>query len=130
MDYKYYVSGEWPIVYNSDFITRWMATPKMKDVNDIEKYIINEGATIIFWKDKTKTISKRHEDDAFDKELGFLFAYFYKRWDDKNKSSRKRVLNSVKEEYIKTFLLEFFARDNEMSLEKAKNYLKNLKVSK
>ena len=40
----------------------------------LDKYIINENATILFWSDNTKTISKRHEDDKFDKELGFLFA--------------------------------------------------------
>lgn len=105
-------------------------TYKVKGVKDITRYIINEGATIIFWLDGTKTISKRNKDDEFDKELGFLFAYFQKRWNDQSKSSRKRVLDSIKEDYIKTFLLEFFARDNEMTLEKARGYLKNLKVSK
>lgn len=96
----------------------------------LTRYIINEGATILFWDDGTKTISKRHEEDIFDKELGFLFAYFQKRWNDKNKSARKRVLNSIKEEYIKTFLLEFFAKDNSTTIEQARKYLNNLKVSK
>lgn len=96
----------------------------------LTRYIINEGATILFWDDSTKTVSKRHEEDTFDKELGFLFAYFQKRWNDKNKSARKRVLNSIKEEYIKTFLLEFFAKDNSITIEQARKYLNNLKVSK
>jgi len=96
----------------------------------LTRYIINEGATILFWDDGTKTVSKRHEDDTFDKELGFLFAYFQKRWNDKNKSARKRVLNSIKEEYIKTFLLEFFVKDNSTTIEQARKYLNNLKVSK
>ena len=96
----------------------------------LTRYIINEGATILFWDDGTKTVSKRHAEDTFDKELGFLFAYFQKRWDDKNKSARKRVLNSIKEEHIKTFLLEFFAKDNSITVEQARKYLNNLKVSK
>ena len=43
-----------------------------------EHYIINNGATILFWKDGTKTIVKRSKDEKFDKRLGFLTAYFQK----------------------------------------------------
>ena len=41
-----------------------------------EKYIINKDATILFWKDETKTVIKRNEKDEYDKKLGFLIAYF------------------------------------------------------
>ena len=41
-------------------------------------YIINDGATILFWKDGTKTVVKRSKDEKFDKRLGFLTAYFQK----------------------------------------------------
>lgn len=43
-----------------------------------ERYIINKGATILFWdKDgNEKTIVKRSKDDKFNKRLGFLTAYF------------------------------------------------------
>ena len=43
-----------------------------------KKYIINDGATILFWEDGTKTIVKRAEDDSFDPVKGFLWAYFQK----------------------------------------------------
>ena len=43
---------------------------------EIEKYIINENATIIFWDDNTKTISKRHKEDKFDKELKIQIELF------------------------------------------------------
>lgn len=43
-----------------------------------KKYIINSGATILFWEDGTKTIVKRAEDDSFDPVKGFLWAYFQK----------------------------------------------------
>ena len=43
-----------------------------------KNYIINDGATILFWKDGTKTIVKRSKDEKFDKRLGFLTAYFQK----------------------------------------------------
>lgn len=101
----------------------------VEDEVEIDRYIINEGATIIFWNDDTKTISKRHKEDKFDKELGFLLAYFYKKWGD-NKSARKRVLNSIDEKKIKTFLLEFYIKDSEKTTEQAKKYLSNLVVEK
>lgn len=41
-----------------------------------EKYIINDGATILFWKNGEKTIIKRSKNDNFDKRLAFLTAYF------------------------------------------------------
>lgn len=44
----------------------------------VERYVINENATIIFWEDGDKTIVKRCSDEPFKKELGFLYAYFQK----------------------------------------------------
>lgn len=47
--------------------------------NDLpDRYIINKGATILFWEDGTKTIVKRSKDDEYNKRLGFLTAYFQK----------------------------------------------------
>ena len=42
------------------------------------KYVINNGATILFWSDGTKTIVKRSEEDEYNKILSFLWAYFQK----------------------------------------------------
>lgn len=99
-----------------------------KEDADIEKYIINENATIIFWDDDTKTISKRDKDDKFDKELGFLYAYFYKKYEG-TKASMKRVLNCVDFKNIKTFLFEFYVVDSGKTAEQARKYLKNLEVA-
>lgn len=96
---------------------------------ELEKYIINENATILFWNDETKTISKRHKEDKFDKELGFLYAYFYKKYKG-NKASMKRVLDCIDFKNIKTFLLEFYINDSGKSREQAKKYLSNLVVAK
>ena len=96
---------------------------------EIDRYIINEGATIIFWNDNTKTISKHHKEDKFDKEIGFLFAYFQKKWGG-SKSSRKRVIDSIDYQKIKTFLFEFYVKDSGKTPEQAKKYLSNLKVEK
>lgn len=43
-----------------------------------KKYIINKGATILFWEDGTKTVVKRAKDDEYNKIMGFLWAYFQK----------------------------------------------------
>lgn len=94
---------------------------------ELEKYIINENATILFWNDGTKTISKRHKEDKFDKELGYLYAYFYKKYKG-SKASMKRVLECVDFSKIKTFLLEFYINDSGKTSEQAKSYLNNLKV--
>ena len=96
---------------------------------EVEKYIINENATILFWNDGTKTISKRHEDDKFDKEIGFLFAYFYKKYNGSN-ASRKRVIDSINYKKIKTFLFEFYVNDSEKTYDQARKYLANLQVEK
>lgn len=95
----------------------------------LEKYIINENATILFWDDETKTISKRHKEDRFDKELGFLYAYFYKKYKG-TKASMKRVLDCIDFKNIKVFLLEFYINDSGKSREQAKKYLSNLIVAK
>lgn len=95
----------------------------------IDKYIINENATILFWDDGTKTISKRHKEDKFDKELGFLFAYFYKKYKG-SKASRKRVMDCIDYKDIKKFLFEFYVNDSDKTYDEARKYLSNLKVEK
>jgi len=93
----------------------------------INKYIINDGATILFWNDDTKTISKRSKKDKFDKEIGFLFAYFYKKYNG-SKASMKRVIDTIYYKKIKTFLFEFYVNDSGQEPEKARKFLNNLKV--
>ena len=40
----------------------------------IKKVIFNGPATIIFWENGDKTVVKCHEDDTYDKRLGFMYA--------------------------------------------------------
>lgn len=56
-------------------------TSCLKHINNKlpKKYVINNGAVILFWEDGTKTIVKRAEDDSFDPVKGFLWAYFQKQ---------------------------------------------------
>lgn len=93
-----------------------------------ERYILNENACICFWEDGTKTISKRHEDDDFDKEVGFLFACWQKYNEDKSRNLRKKILSCIKPECMKDFLFEKFRTKNEMTVEQARRYLRDLKI--
>lgn len=44
----------------------------------IKKVIYNPPATVIIWADGTKTVAKCDKDDIYDKQTGFLIAYFKK----------------------------------------------------
>lgn len=61
------------------------------------RYIINKNATILFWFDGSKTIVKRSKDDAYDKRLGFLTAYFQKHC-GMSKNKANKYLDSLEEE--------------------------------
>lgn len=43
-------------------------------ISDVKKVIINDPATIILWKDGSKTVVKCTENDEFDPEKGILLA--------------------------------------------------------
>ena len=51
-----------------------MKTKSHSACNPIEKVIFNNPATIVFWKDGTKTIVKRQEGAEFDPEKGLAMA--------------------------------------------------------
>ena len=48
---------------------------KKEKSKHIKKVIFNDPATIIFWNDDTKTVSKCHKTDVYSKEVGFIVAY-------------------------------------------------------
>jgi len=111
------------------FSNSWYCPGNLISKIEIKKYIINEDATIIFWSDNTKTISKRHKEDKFDKELGFLFAYFYKKYNG-SKTSRKKVIDTIDYKKIKTFLFEFYVNDSKKTYDEARKYLSKLSIAK
>lgn len=43
-----------------------------------KKVIFNNPATIVFWNDGSKTVSKASKEDTFDKMKGFLTCYYKK----------------------------------------------------
>lgn len=75
----------------------------------ISQVIYNDPATIVFWNDGTKTISKCHPNDTYSKEFGLLmcihkrlfgrdnFTNISKEWiNDSNKVSLKDVRQKYK----------------------------------
>lgn len=63
-----------------------------------KKYIINSGATILFWEDDSKTIVKRGKNDNYDKVTGFLWAYFQKTSGLSKTKANKYLQNLVDED--------------------------------
>lgn len=100
-------------------------------LEEIESYIINDKAVIIFWKDGKKTVATVDERDIFDKEFGFCLAVF-KYMIIRNNISRnsyKREIDCIKEEKMKDYLLENFNRVTFNDMEKSRKFLRNLKTT-
>ena len=76
---------------------------------DIEKVIFNDPATIVIWKDKTKTVVKCQEGDTYSPELGLAmciskkylgnkgnFNEVFKKWIPENVPVRSRLFAEFK----------------------------------
>lgn len=57
---------------------KYGTTNPIKVPHEIEKVIFNPPATIVYWKDGTKTVVKVQEGDVFDPEKGLAMAFFKK----------------------------------------------------
>ena len=66
----------------------------------IDRVIFNDPATIIYWKDGSKTVVKRSEDDIWDPEKGFCMAIIKKLYG--RTSFIKRVMEPEEEMSIIT----------------------------
>ena len=75
----------------------------------IDRVIFNDPATIIYWKDGSKTVVKRSEDDIWDPEKGFCMAI-------------------IKKLYGRTsFIKRFMEPEEEMSILTVEEACENLK---
>lgn len=63
-----------------------------------ERYIINENATILFWKNGEKTVVKRCEEDEFNPRLAFLTAFFQRYCGMSKNKANKYLANLEVEE--------------------------------
>ena len=62
--------------------------------DEIEKVTFNNPATVVFWKDGTKTVSKCKNGDTFNKETGLAMCII-------RKLCRNRNYNAVFEKYCR-----------------------------
>lgn len=67
----------------------------VRNKNLPDKYIINDNATILFWGDE-KVVVKKSEDDIFDAEKSFLWAYFLRN-SGMTRTQANKYLKKVKE---------------------------------
>ena len=81
----------------------------------IDRVIFNDPATIILWKDGSKTVVKRSYDDIWDSEKGFCMAIIKKLYG--NTSFIKRFMEPEEEIQILTV---------EKACENLKNFSKKL----
>ena len=61
----------------------------LDNIPEVKKVIFNDPATIIYWKDGTKTVVKCQEGDNFDSEKGFAMAFLKKCWGNKGNFNDK-----------------------------------------
>ena len=73
-------------------------TNTLKSIPEIKEVIFNNPATIIKWKDGTKTIVKSSNqfDDGFNEEVGFSMAVMRKLFGGRNQY-KKHIKNAVRQ---------------------------------
>ena len=52
-----------------NYVVKWLDEP---DRVNVKKVIYNDPATIVYFSDGSKSVVKRHPDDEYDEEKGFL----------------------------------------------------------
>ena len=63
----------------------------INNIPEIKKVIFNDPATIVYWKDGTKTVVKCQKGDVFDSEKGFAMAFLKKCWGNKGNFNDKLI---------------------------------------
>ena len=65
-------------------LTNWTGDNRMKNITkEIKRVVFNEPATIVFWNDNTKTVTKCQPNDTYDKEKGLAMCIIKKICDNK-----------------------------------------------
>ena len=84
--------------FNDMELFNYTWAPMLRETYIPKKVIINKGATIIIWKDDTKTIVKKSPDDEFNAELSFLRAYFLKA-SGLSRNKANKYIDKILDEY-------------------------------
>lgn len=99
----------------------------------MKRYIINDKAVIIFWNNGEKTIAKCDGEDKFDKELGFMIAFYrymmtYVNKYKYSKTEIKKLFECINNEKLKDYLFIWFNKITFQNTEKTRKFLSELKV--
>lgn len=80
----------------------WFSWSNNKTISDFkpERIVFNEKTTVLFWKDKSKTIVTCGENDVYDSEHGVAMAIAHKMFGSKNQF-KKFVKNNSHTEVSK-----------------------------
>lgn len=69
----------------AEFVKEEFCTSKSINLEkEIEKVTFSDPATIVFWKDGTKTVTKCHNGDTFNKETGLAMCIVRKLCNNRN----------------------------------------------
>lgn len=102
---------------------------KLLPIRTIFQYNENskKGATILFWSDKKddKTVIILSKDDKFNKEIGFLWA-FYNKYSGYSRNKVNKIVSCVNKKSLKEFLKIFFKEYTSMNNDEIEKYLKNV----
>jgi hypothetical protein len=74
----FYHSDPNPIREAYKALTMTIKKERNNNMPKIKEVIFNNPATIIYWRDGTKTVVKCQPEDTYDKEKGFMAAYMKK----------------------------------------------------
>ena len=111
---------------------RWMAGSSEKDPSiTISKVIFNPPATIVFWKDGSKTVVKCQEGDVFDPEKGLAMAFMKKAYGNAGKycDEVKKWVEPWRKEWCEKILAKHdFARTNVLSAKMLREALERVKI--
>ena len=91
---------------------------------EIEKVVFNDPATIVIWKDKTKTVVKCQEGDEFDPEKGLAMAIAKKALG--NKSNFNNTIKKWTGTYICQRLIHDIRAESNDLAEAIQNFTKKI----
>ena len=73
-------------IYSNNYLNFFL-----NNTPEVKKVIFNDPATIVYWKDGTKTVVKCQKSDDFDPEKGFAMAFLKKCWGNKGNFNDKLI---------------------------------------
>ena len=76
-------------IYDNNYLAFSPEMMTLNNIPEVKKVIFNDPATIVYWKDGTKTVVKCQDGDYFDLEKGFAMAFLKKCWGNKGNFNDK-----------------------------------------